>query len=119
MPTLSAVESMRIDDQKYIFKHPDLKPITIDLSDHIDRETFVKWLLPVCTDKFPKPTKLVSVADTALTDTPFQSISINSLDSLEDLSKKAGISLEPERFRGNIWIRTGSHGLNLIGLVIN
>ena len=67
----------------------------------------MKWLLPICSDKFPKPTKLVCVADTALTDTPFQSISINSLDSLDDLSKKAGISLEPERFRGNIWIRTG------------
>ena len=107
MPTLSAVESIRTDDQKYTFKHPDLKPISLDLSDHTDRETFVNWLLPICSDKFPKPTKLVCVDDTALTDTPFQSISINSLDSLEDLSEKAGISLEPERFRGNIWIRTG------------
>ena len=107
MPTLSAVESIRTDDQKYTFKHPKLKPISLDLSDHTDRGSFVNWLLPICTDKLPKPTKLVSVADTALTDTPFQSISINSLDSLEDLSKKVGISLEPERFRGNIWIRTG------------
>ena len=93
MPTLSAVESIRTDDQKYTFKHPELKPISLDLSNHTDRETFVNWLLPICSDKFPKPTNLVSVADTALTDTPFQSISINSLDSLEDLSKKAGISL--------------------------
>ncbi len=107
MPTLSAVESEKLDDQKYTFKHPDLKPISLDLSDQADRASFVKWILPICSDKLPRPTKLVCVANTALTDTPFQSISINSLDSLKDLSKKAGINLEPERFRGNIWVRTG------------
>ena len=108
MPTLSAVESERLDDQKYTFKHPDLKSISLDLSDDVDRASFVNWILPICSDKLPKPTKLVCVTDTALTDTPFQSISINSLDSLEDLSKKAGVNLEPERFRGNIWIRKGT-----------
>ena len=74
MPTLSAVESIRTDDQKYTFKHPELKPISLDLSDHTDRGSFVNWLLPICSDKFPKPTKLVCVADTALTDTPFLSL---------------------------------------------
>ena len=108
LPSLSAVNSRKIEEEnKYEFSHPDLKPIFLDLDKEKDRETFVTWIKPICSDDLPKPTKLVNVPDTALTDTPFQSISINSLDSLEDLSEKAGMKLNLGRFRGNIWVRTG------------
>ena len=108
LPSLSAVNSRNLDeDNKYEFSHPDLNSISLDLEKEVERESFVNWIKPICSDNLPKPTKLVNVPNTALTDTPFQSISINSLDSLDHLSEKVGMKLNLGRFRGNIWIRTG------------
>ena len=108
LPALSAVNSRNLGkESNYEFSHPHLKSIFLDLDKEEDRESFVNWIKPICSDNLPKPTKLVNVPDTALTDTPFQSISINSLDSLDDLSEKVGMKLNLGRFRGNIWVRTG------------
>jgi hypothetical protein len=108
LPSLSAVNSKNLGEENcYEFSHPELSPISLNLSKEEDRDTFVNWVTPICSDKLPKPSKLVNVPNTALTDTPFQSISINSLDSLEDLSRKMKMNLNLGRFRGNIWIRTG------------
>tara|TARA_A100001011_G_scaffold360760_1_gene408304 strand:+ start:219 stop:911 length:693 start_codon:yes stop_codon:yes gene_type:complete len=92
-------------DNTITFSHPMLKSIRLNLEYSADREKFVEWVLPICPKKAPKPSKLCSVPDRGMTDTDYPSISLNSLSSLTDLSKRTGLELSQKRFRGNIWIK--------------
>ena len=65
------------------------------------------WIKPLCPENGPSPASLYKVDDRGSTDTEYPSISILSLDSLDELSKKVGSELDPRRFRGNIWLQGG------------
>ncbi|MBT8425333.1 MAG: MOSC domain-containing protein, partial [Silicimonas sp.] len=48
--------------------------------------------------------RIVSAGERGMTDTPFASISLLNLASIRALSDRLGLTLDPRRFRGNLWI---------------
>lgn len=99
------------------FYHPQLPVICLNLEKAVDRKQFVEWVRPICPKGAPQPINLCKVPGRGMTDTDYPSVSLNSISSLNDLSKKMALKLHPRRFRGNIWV-TGWEPweeLNLIG----
>ena len=107
---LFAAVSARTDPKTGIikFSHPQLQDIDIKLDNISDREGFVNWVRPLCPKNAPQPSRLCKVEGRGMTDTDYPSISLNSISSLADLSKRVGVHLNPRRFRGNLWLE----GLN-------
>ncbi|MEE2773989.1 MAG: MOSC domain-containing protein [Pseudomonadota bacterium] len=99
------------------FSHPHLEEISLNLDEESDRERFVSWVRPICPQNAPRPSRLCKVEDRGMTDTDYPSISVNSIESLVDLSEKTGVHLNPRRFRGNLWLTglTPWQELSLIG----
>ena len=86
-------------------KHPAIGSINLNPEDPNSVSDFIKWVYPICPKNAPKPETLCKVPGRGMTDTDYPSISLNSISSLKDLSKKMDLELDPRRFRGNIWIK--------------
>jgi len=102
-PALMAIRA-RLDEKsgKITLTHPDRPPLTFDPDG--DQGAFIQWVRPLIPDGRAAPARLVRARSRAMTDTPFPSISINSLDTLKEMSARAGKPLSPLRWRGNIWL---------------
>lgn len=107
-PNLMAV-SAKFDEvtETFELKHPSLKTLSFNPNEDRDLQEFLFWIKPLCPENGPSPASLYKVDDRGSTDTEYPSISILSLDSLDELSKKVGSELDPRRFRGNIWLQGG------------
>ncbi len=104
-PLFAAVHTkINSEDNTITFSHPSLESIRLNLEHESHRQQFVNWVLPICPQNGPKPSELCRVPERGITDTEYPSVSLNSMSSLRDLSKRVGVSLNPQRFRGNIWI---------------
>ena len=104
-PLFAAVSS-KVDDESGVieFVHPLLPKICLDLENESERRDFIEWVRPICPEGAPQPIDLCRVPGRGMTDTEYPSISLNSIDSLNDLSDRMDIELHPRRFRGNIWL---------------
>ncbi len=101
--TLMAIEARRnAVDGSLVLTHPRLPELRFHPETQAER--FLRWVQPLMEGQGKKSVALVRVPDRGMTDTNFPSISINNLASLRALSEQMGQHLEPERFRGNIWI---------------
>lgn len=65
---------------------------------------FMHWVLPLCPPDKRQPNAIVKAPDRGMTDTDFASVSIMNMSSHRAVADKLGCSLEPERWRGNIWL---------------
>ena len=103
---LFAAVSAKVDDESGVieFSHPLLPKIRLDLDKDVERKYFIEWVMPICPEGSPRPIDLCRVPGGGMTDTEYPSISLNSIDSLNDLSDLMDIELHPRRFRGNIWL---------------
>jgi len=84
--------------------HPRYGKITFDPSDTDSVAAFIAWSKPLTPANRLAPKAIYSVPDVGLTDSDWPSVSINLHSSLHALEEKAGASLSPLRFRGNIWL---------------
>jgi uncharacterized protein YcbX len=100
-PSLMAVRA-RVDGDEVVLTHPD-RPM-IRLNPDVDGEALVNWLKPIYPGNRPAPARVVRATGQGMTDASQPFVSILSMASLADLSARAGHDLEPERFRGNIWL---------------
>ncbi len=102
-PALMAIKS-KLDEAtgQLTLTHPDLETIT--LSPDADGARLVEWATPLVPDGRAQPAEVIRAAGAGMTDTDFASISVLGLSSLRALSQKAGLTLDPLRFRGNIWL---------------
>ncbi|MEM9754915.1 MAG: MOSC domain-containing protein [Pseudomonadota bacterium] len=82
--------------------HPHRPEILIDPTQ--DGARLVEWLRPIYPENRPPPVELVRAPAQGMTDAPYASISILNLASLRALSDKIGQTLDPRRFRGNLWV---------------
>ncbi|MEM8979945.1 MAG: MOSC domain-containing protein [Pseudomonadota bacterium] len=102
-PQLMAVTCVFDDSTETIeLAHPK-KPRLV-ANPNTDGAQIAEWLTELIPSHRPQPHDVISVPGTALTDSAFPSISILSLSSLKALSQRAGLDLDPARFRGNIWL---------------
>lgn len=83
-------------------RHQDLG----EFSFHPDRDAaaFLDWIAPLCPADRAQPKGVVSVPGRGMTDTDFPSVSIMNLASHNAVADFLGQDIEPERWRGNIWL---------------
>ena len=75
-----------------------------DLSMGAGREALAAWMGSAAGSIMPGPHVVAEVPGVSLTDARDQCPSVMSLASLRDLSQRVGATLDPRRFRGNLWI---------------
>lgn len=100
-PMLQAV-TIESDGDSYTLRHPDLPDLQIALPS--DAQALVHWLAPIYPTNRPALTDVVAAPDRGMTDSAFASVSVMNHASLRAMAQKSGRTLEPERFRGNIWV---------------
>lgn len=82
--------------------HPHLGEIDIDPD--TEGPKLIEWAGKLIPEGRAQSARVVRAETQAWTDTPFPSISLASLASLDALSERLGRPLDPRRFRINVWI---------------
>lgn len=107
-PSFMAISSIYNEESGTItLIHPDHDKITFNPDNKKDLNLFLEWIKPLCPLNGPSPCELYKIGDRGLTDTEYPSVSLLSLESLNELSTKIGFDLDPRRFRGNLWLSGG------------
>lgn len=100
-PELMAVTATSEGD-KITLRHPKQDAITI--TPETDSDRLIDWLKPLYPAERPQPHRLIKSPKGGMADADFSAVSILSFGALRALGEKLGQSLDPRRFRGNIWI---------------
>lgn len=90
------------DKRQVTLSHPDLGTMTVDPDTEGGR--IIAWTSPLTPENRAKPAKVVRAGARGMTDSDWPSVAILSLSSLDTLGQSLGRSLDPRRFRGNIWL---------------
>ena len=85
-------------------EHADLGEMQVAPDDPASVAAFLDWVAPLSADGSLKPTGLVSAGPRGMTDTRYPSVSIMNTASHTAVADALGGVLEPERWRGNIWL---------------
>ncbi|MEL6599137.1 MAG: MOSC domain-containing protein [Pseudomonadota bacterium] len=94
----------RMDGPTLTLRHPELPELTANPDDPADAARIVDWVRPIYPENRPAPERIVSAPGRGMTDSDFPSVAILSLSTLTALSQKVGQTLDPRRFRGNLWV---------------
>ena len=87
-----------------ILRHADLGEHVFRPDDPDDWAGFLHWVLPLCPADKRQPAGIAKVAGRGMTDSDYPSISIMNMSSHRAVADKLGRTIEPERWRGNIWL---------------
>lgn len=90
--------------QTVTLTHRDLGKLEIKPDDPADQQRFVAWVAPLCPADKRQPNAIVTLGERGITDTDYASISIMNTASHAAVAGRLGRALEPERWRGNIWL---------------
>jgi hypothetical protein len=102
-PSLMAVTA-RSEGEVIHLSHPDRPDLTISPGAEGAARALFAWLKPIYPPDRRRPAALVRAPETGMTDAPFASVSILNEASLRALSQRIGRTLDPRRFRGNLWL---------------
>ena len=100
-PELMAVTA-RVDGATVTLSHPRLEDLTIDPV--TDSAQLVDWITGIYPPERPAPKQLISAPVEGMADANFASVAILGLGSLDALSEVLQQSMDPRRFRGNLWL---------------
>lgn len=101
-PSLMAVAARTLSDGLEL-THPDRPPLQFDPATEGAR--LVEWVGPLWPVGLPRPVGIVKAPDTGMTDMDYPSVSVLNSASLDALAHALDLpSLDPRRFRGNLWI---------------
>lgn len=95
--------SSKYDNGMLILEHPKLETIRVNPDDADDAQILLDWVTRISNPDRALPAGVYS-AGRGMTDSSAQTISIHANATLADLSTQVGMTLEQERFRGNIWL---------------
>lgn len=104
-PELMAIEA-RFDQENasVSLTHPHRPPLTIRPDDAGDQSQFLDWVTPLMPEGRAASDRIVRIDGRGMTDTDYASISLGNLASLRALSQRLGTTLNPRRFRMNLWV---------------
>ncbi len=100
-PSLMAIMA-RVEGGAIHLSHPERPDISI--TPGTDDQALFDWLAPIYPDTRSPAAALVPSPPEGMSDAPFASISILNHASRRALGQKLGQTLDPRRFRGNLWI---------------
>jgi uncharacterized protein YcbX len=84
---------------------PGMRDFTGDLSEEPARLALAAWLTEFLGEEATGPLKVLAAPETwRFTDHPLGQVSIVSLASLAELSRRMGVELDPLRFRANLYV---------------
>ena len=94
----------RLDEAtgRITLRHEKLGETTFD--PETEAETLIDWVQPLCPEDRARPKALIRIGSRGMTDTDYPSVSIMNLSSHRAVGQRLGRDLEPERWRGNIWL---------------
>lgn len=93
---------------------PDGSSVSVDLETDAGRAALAEWIGQYLG--IGKPTLLESMGGQGFTDIGDKTLSLMNLNSIADLSEKAGQPIETERMRGNLYVEMPAWSeLDLIG----
>lgn len=103
LPALMAI-NITLDEstEKVTLSHPELPDLTVH--PERDKGALLNWVAPIMADTPYESKDILRVPQRGMTDTDYPSISLNSLVSHRAVEQKIGHSLDPRRWRGNIWM---------------
>jgi hypothetical protein len=81
--------------------HPNLPQLTF--APDSDQAAFLEWVAPLMPTNRAASARILRVHERGMTDTPYPSISLNSLSPLSELSTAMDQDVSALRFRGNLW----------------
>ena len=81
--------------------HPDLAPLRVNPD--VDGAALITWLDQLVPENRARPVGIATVKGRGMTDQEDPYISLINNASLEALAKAAGVPMQQERFRANIW----------------
>ena len=84
-------------------RHQSLGTMTFSPDDPAGQAAFLAWISPLCPPDRARPVAVVK-GPIGMTDTAFPSISIMNTASHQAVVDAAKVPVEPERWRGNIWL---------------
>lgn len=90
-------------DETIRLKHPDIGELIFDPNSETSQ--FLDWVRPLMPENRAASAAIVSAPERGMTDTPFPSISLGNHATLDALSDRLGVTLDPRRFRANFWIK--------------
>ncbi|WP_297694784.1 MOSC domain-containing protein [Phenylobacterium sp.] len=84
---------------------PGAAPFFGRLAEETGRAAFAAWLSGVLGEDAPGPLSVLAAPQTwRFTDHPLGQVSVVSLASVADLSRRMGVELDPLRFRANLYV---------------
>lgn len=107
-PELMALDAVWDDATSEIsVTHPSLGTRRFAPDDPAQAAAFIDWIKPLNPADRAQPEKLVTAPGLAFTDHPDQTVSIVNHASLRAFNDKRGVTLDPRRFRINLWLDEG------------
>jgi len=104
-PALMAVTAdLDVDTGRITLSHPSQDDLTFAPDDTAQHGGFLTWVNALVAENLPLGERVIALPGRGMTDTPFPSISLNNLASVQALSEKLDLPMTPERFRGNLWV---------------
>ena len=101
--SLMAVRARVEGDGVHLF-HPDRPDLFVIPGTPEASAVLIAWLKPIYPADRRPPAALVKAPPTGMSDVPYASVAVLNLASLRALSERLGQSLDPRRFRGNLWL---------------
>lgn len=102
-PTLMAVRARMVGEDIHL-SHPDRPDLTITPGTDAAGPALIAWLKRIYPAERRAPAALVKAPLTGMSDAPYASVAVLNFASLRALSDKLGQTLDPRRFRGNLWL---------------
>lgn len=111
---LAALRATSDAPAKISLNAPDGAGIAVDLETEAGRSALSEWIAAYLD--IPTPALLESVGGQGFTDIGDKTLSLINLNSVADLSRRAGHAIGPERMRGNLYVEMPAWSeLELIG----
>lgn len=104
-PALAAMTATLDEESQTVhLQHPALPDISIQPDDPQSAAAFITWVTPLTPPGRAAPHAIVTAGQRGMTDTKYPSVSIMNTASHAAVADQLGKPLEPERWRGNIWL---------------
>lgn len=101
-PMLAAVRAKGQPDSTIALSHPDRPDFQFDPA--TEGAALVDWAAPLWPEQHSAAKRIVKAPPEGMADNGAAQVSIMNHSSLRALSQKAGMDLDPLRFRGNLWL---------------
>jgi len=101
-PALQAISAQTTGPDSYRLGHPERPDLSVTLPGEAGE--LLAWLAPLWPDNRPPLAQVVPSPKRGMTDSDTATISIMNHASLRAVSRKAGLTVHPERCRGNVWV---------------